>query len=105
MGLTAKDRSPKLPPDFAEGANTGRSESVAGSRQLVGVAAPNEGVKQTMRKLLALSLVACLAVSTAVLFQGCAQQEPEQATTEQPAEMPADTSGMMEADTTAHDSM
>jgi hypothetical protein len=61
-----------------------------------------------MRKLLALSLVACVAVSMAFAFEGCAKKEATEeqpATTEQPAQMPTDTSGTMQADTTAHDSM
>lgn len=77
-----------------------------GSRRLVGVAAPNEGVKKTMRKLLALSLVACLAVSMAFAFVGCAPKEAteeqpatEQPATEQPAQMPTDTTAAP-ADTT-----
>jgi len=54
-----------------------------------------------MRKLLALSLVACLAVSMAVALEGCAKQTVEEQTaTEQPAQMPTDTSGTMTADTT-----
>jgi hypothetical protein len=71
------------------------------------VAAPNEGVSEKMRKLLALSLVACLAVSLAFAFEGCAKKAAEEqpATTEQPAQMPTDTSGTMTADTTAHDSL
>jgi hypothetical protein len=57
-----------------------------------------------MRKLLALSLVACVAVSMALAFAGCAQNVTKE---EQPAstEQPVDTSGTMQADTTAHDSM
>jgi hypothetical protein len=54
-----------------------------------------------MRKLLALSLVACLAVSMAFAFEGCAKKEAteEQPATEQPTQMPTDTTAAP-ADTT-----
>ncbi len=59
-----------------------------------------------MRKLLALSLVACLAVSTAVLFEGCAKKAAEEqpATEQQPAQMPAESTGTM-AESTAAESL
>lgn len=75
-------------------------------RQLVGWPRSCEEVSQTMRKLLALTLVAGLALGSAFALGGCTKKESTNVEVEQqPTEtMQPDTTGMM-TDTTRHDSM